>query len=129
MPGAPRPRSGVQGCLAFRETSECPYGKSDAVTRLDRYRNAHGQIWLNVASSVYVLEDFVNFDNHVLLWLLRLPPALGLLPPKYREHLEAYSKASKTALLLKHDCRKPLPLPEGVADHILCSHFLEHVFP
>lgn len=26
-------------------------------------RNFKGQIWLNVASSSYVLEDFINLDN------------------------------------------------------------------
>ena len=33
------------------------------------------------------------------------------------------------AMVVQHDCRKPLPLPNGIVDHVLCSHFLEHVFP
>lgn len=32
-------------------------------------------------------------------------------------------------LLLGTTCRKPLPFDDDTVDHILCSHFLEHVFP
>lgn len=100
------------------------------MTRLDRFRNDKGQIWLNVASSTYALENFINLDNHVFLWLSRLPSALtSPLPRGYRSYIAAYRDAARAGPMMKHDCRKPLPLPEDVADHILCSHFLEHVYP
>jgi predicted SAM-dependent methyltransferase len=33
------------------------------------------------------------------------------------------------SIFIKHNCRKPLPFPSDSVDHILSSHFLEHVFP
>jgi len=100
------------------------------VTSLDRYRNSSGQIWLNVASSTYVLKDFANLDNHVFLGVSRLPALFtSVFPKKYRDYIKLYQEANRTAALFKHDCRKPIDMPANVADHILCSHFLEHVFP
>lgn len=100
------------------------------MARVDRYRNSKGLIWLNVASSIYALEDFANLDNHVFLWLSRLPPLLtDLFPKRYRNYIDSYRKAGRIAPMFRHDCRKPLALPENVVDHVLCSHFLEHVYP
>ena len=100
------------------------------MTRLDRYRNSKGQIWLNVASSTYVLKDFANLDNHVFLGISRLPALFNFMfPKKYRDYIKVYREANRTAPLLRHDCRKPIDIPANVADHVLCSHFLEHVFP
>lgn len=97
---------------------------------LEQFRNSKGWIWLNVASSIYVLEDFVNLDNHILLGLSKAYPLLkAILPGKYNTVIEQYRAAKTKAKLIKHDCRKPLPIANGVVDHILCSHFLEHVYP
>lgn len=100
------------------------------VAQIESYRNDQGQLWLNVASSTYAIKDFVNLDNHVFLTLSKLPKHLtSVLPRKYQGYIQAYRDAGKVGPLLRHDCRKPLDLPDGVADHILCSHFLEHVYP
>jgi predicted SAM-dependent methyltransferase len=96
----------------------------------DQYKNSQGKLWLNVASSVYVLEDFVNLDNHLFIRFINNSNiAKKVLPAKYHELLRSYVEASKKAKLIKHDCRMPLKFPDSSVDHILCSHFLEHVFP
>jgi SAM-dependent methyltransferase len=100
------------------------------VLNATRLRNAKGKVWLNVASSVCVEPEFVNFDNHILLTVAGLPKGVdSIFPRKYRGFLTRYREARGQAKLVRHDCRKPLPIPANSADHILCSHFLEHVYP
>jgi SAM-dependent methyltransferase len=97
---------------------------------IEKIRNRHGKIWLNIASSTGILEDFVNLDNHIFIWCLKAAPFLcRLLPKKYDAILADYRQALRKSILLRHDCRKPLPFPEESVDHILCSHFLEHIYP
>jgi len=97
---------------------------------IEKFRNKQGKIWLNVASSVYALAEFVNLDNSVflqfsdILYILR-----PLIPGKYHEWITKYKNLKKSKLFLIHDCRKPLPFPNSSVDHVLCSDFLEHVFP
>ena len=86
------------------------------------------QIWLNIASSTEVEPDFINLDNHVWLWASRLPrPLTKLIPGKYRGQVEKYRSLRTTHNIQRHDCRKALRLSDESVDHILCSHFLEHV--
>jgi SAM-dependent methyltransferase len=94
------------------------------------YKNSQGKIWLNVASSIYVLPEFVNLDNHIFLLLRNFLPFLKmLLPSKYHGWMNGYIEATRKATMLKHDCRNKLDFPENSVEHILCSHFLEHVYP
>lgn len=97
--------------------------------RLDQLSNGEGKIWLNVASSHYAVEGFVNIDNHPMMFVLDHPVLLPFVPRRNRNMLDANREAQTKGRFLRHDCRKPLPTPDGTIDHILCSHFLEHVFP
>lgn len=100
------------------------------MANLARYRNSKGEIYLNVASSGGVLEDFVNLDNNVFLRFIGIYPVVKLfVPEKYRAVFEQFFTAKRRATLLRHDCRSPLFFPENSVDHILRSHFLEHVYP
>jgi len=97
---------------------------------IDYYRNSKGEIWLNIASSTYVLEDFVNLDNNIFIHFLKAFVRFKrIIPRKYWDTIDRYCEAKKKALLIRHDCRKPLFFPDNSVDHILCSHFIEHVFP
>lgn len=94
-----------------------------------QYSNQHGQLWLNVASSTETLNDFVNLDNHIWMSILPVYPVVkALVPAGYRAHIEKFRATKARAPLVRHDCRKKLPFPDGSVDHILCSHFLEHVY-
>jgi predicted SAM-dependent methyltransferase len=92
------------------------------------WRNSRGELWLNVGSSYLVLDGFVNLDRSVWLTLAPAYPLLKhTMKPARAEAIEGMAKARKKAMVVTHDCRKPLPVPNGTVDHILCSHFLEHV--
>src|SRR5664280_39833 len=89
----------------------------------------HEGLLLNVGSSTQVLEGFENLDNSP--WLLltgsAAAPIRALLPDRYRSVVTGFQEAALTASMRRHDCRKPLPYADGSVDHILCSHFLEHL--
>ena len=96
----------------------------------NKYRNEQGALWLNIASSYLVLEDFVNLDNSPFLALVPYYPILKfILKPGHLEVLQLYGQAKPKAVLLRHNCRRQLKCPDGSVDHILCSHFLEHIYP
>lgn len=98
---------------------------------IEQFRNKSGQVWLNIASSTQALEGFVNLDNHIFIKITALPSFIKriVVPKRYREKLNEFNEIRKKSVLIRHDCRKPLPFPPGSIDHALCSHFLEHVFP
>ena len=91
-------------------------------------QNEDGKLWLNVASSDSVIPGFVNVDNSIFLRFLPVYPLIRpILPERYRTMFGRYKEAASKAQYLRSDCRKPVSLPDGSVDHILCSHFLEHV--
>lgn len=97
---------------------------------LTKLQNSRGQIWLNVGSGAYALKEFINLDSSIYLTLMPLYPVLKvLLRPGHLNIIEQYRDATKQARFLRHDCRKPLKFPDESVDHIVCSHFLEHVYP
>jgi hypothetical protein len=106
--------------------------KAWTVTRRipSHWTNQQGQIWLNVGSGAYVEEGYVNLDNHVFMPMRKAYPWLARLLPRNRAHaIEQLYQADQRAVFVRWDCRKPLELPANSVDYILCSHFIEHVYP
>ena len=95
---------------------------------LERLRNKHGRIWLNVGGGTYFLEDFVNVDSNFLVFLAPFYPVLKpLLKAPAREWIETYKAKRLPNNYLFANCRYPLKFPPNSIDHILISHFLEHL--
>lgn len=85
---------------------------------------------LNVASSTVFRDDCVNLDKSIYIKLARLYPLIKyFLGNRYQEQIIKYRDALKKGILLEHDCRKSLPFSPNSVHHVLCSHFLEHVYP
>src|SRR5436853_7897977 len=95
---------------------------------IERLRNSQGKIWLNVGGGTYFLQDFVNVDSCFLYFLTPFYPVLKpLLKQPARYWLETY-RANRTGRnFVFANCRAPLKFPENSVDHILISHFLEHL--
>ena len=86
---------------------------------------------INVGSGHLVLDGFVNLDNSLFLKLSRSPFQWILKPflnESKKEIIRLFTEASKRAELRKYDCRKRMPFEDNSVSHILCSHFLEHLF-
>ena len=91
--------------------------------------NNKQKILVNVASSHYCVEGFINYDNHIFLNFIRYPLLFKILfSKKYHELFDKFLYASRNFKLHKLDCKKELPHLDGSIDHILCSNFLEHVY-
>jgi predicted SAM-dependent methyltransferase len=84
---------------------------------------------INVASGHYVLKDFINIDNSIFLRMLPIYPIIKPFISKARRGLfQKFHDATKDGLLVRHNCLKRLPFDQDTVDHILCSHFIEHVY-
>jgi len=72
------------------------------------------------------LPDWLNYDNSPVMLvarfprLLKLAVRLGILPPKWLE--------VKWPPIIRHDCRKGIPLAADSVDCVFTSHFLEHIY-
>lgn len=87
------------------------------------------KVMLNVASGVFVMEDYINVDNSPFLLLSTFyPVAKFFLNKTRRGQVEKFIEAKKKATIMRADCSKPLPFSDSSVDHIYCSHFLEHLY-
>lgn len=94
-----------------------------------RFLNSKDQLWLNVGASSYTLPDFVHLDNSLFLQLLPVHRFIRpFLKDRQRKGFDAYVEATSRVSYIVHNCEKPLPFPKESADHILASHFLEHLY-
>lgn len=95
----------------------------------NKLKNRFGKLWLNVGSGNNLLEDFANIDCNYLVFFAPFYPMLRpLLKTPARTWIEQYQKLKQHRLFVFANCAKPLHLPPGSVDHILASHFLEHLF-
>jgi hypothetical protein len=91
--------------------------------------NTPEAIFLNVASGRYPMPGFVNLDNSVFLRLLPVYKLFrALFCARHQTIFEEYLAAVSGHEYRVHNCLKPLPFPADSVTHILCSHFLEHVY-
>lgn len=87
------------------------------------------KVMLNVASGVFVMDDYINIDNSPFLMLAPYYSFLKFfLKKKHRDRVNEFVQARKKTTLIRADCREPLPFEESSVDHIFCSHFLEHMY-
>ncbi len=92
--------------------------------------NLNSKKYLNIASSVYFIEGFINLDKSIFIKLAKIYPVVKpFLKKDHLEMVEKYRTALQRGILMEHDCRKKLKFENESVDHILCSHFLEHVYP
>jgi len=86
--------------------------------------------YLNVASGASVIEGYINIDNSIFLMLSYYSVFKFIVPKKYHSNIESYVSARKKATVIRRDCRKDLLIyANNSVDHIVCSHFLEHLYP
>ncbi len=83
---------------------------------------------LNLGSSCYLIDGFLNIDNNVLALLA---PVASIVQPFIgnggRRWIKTFQeRSSASAKFLRFDCSKKLPFEDGTIDHILASHFIEH---
>ena len=87
------------------------------------------RINVNVASSYYCEKGFVNLDNHLFMKFLWCPRLFRwLFPKKYHDVYNKFLHCKENFIFQRHDCRTSLPFVDESVDHILCAHFLEHLY-
>lgn len=84
---------------------------------------------INIGSSSYLLDDFINLDNNWLVFFVPFYPVIkGFLKPGASQWIERFREKSAPGRFRFTNCRKKLPFDDESADHILASHFLEHLY-
>ncbi len=87
---------------------------------------------VNIASSTNTIDGFINLD---IYYPLKIPFLfIRLIKPFFPDNkqlkiFQEFHDKKKAGQLVYFDCRKKLPFENKTVDHILCSHFLEHLYP
>jgi predicted SAM-dependent methyltransferase len=81
---------------------------------------------VNLGSGFLGLPGWLNYDNSPVMLVARFPRLLrlgvrvGILSPKWL--------GVKWPPIIRHDCRKGIPLAADSVDFVFTSHFLEHLY-
>jgi len=87
------------------------------------------KINLNIASGPYVEQNFINYDNNIFFLLSKLPKFLYFIFGKEKkDKILAFSELRGKGIIKFHNCTKKIKRQNSSVDHILCSHFLEHLY-
>ena len=74
------------------------------------------------------MEEFVNVDSNFLCFLSPFyPAAKAFLKTPTCEWLTTFQAGRRDNNFIFANCRRPLKFPSDSVDHILISHFLEHL--
>lgn len=85
---------------------------------------------INVASGRNPVKGFINLDNSLFLSFLPFYPFFKkFIKKEHRVIFDKFLEQSSIYSYKKHNCKKRLPFRKHSVSHILCSHFLEHVYP
>ena len=88
-----------------------------------------GRLHINVGAGSEALPGYVNLDNSPFLVLATIGPVIKfILGPEKLQMVQQAQRALASGNMVRHDCRKKLPFPDKSVEHVLCSHFLEHVW-
>jgi SAM-dependent methyltransferase len=90
-------------------------------------------IKLNLGCGLAVAADWVNIDGSLNALVANMPPMAHRMVYRLTGARQYYSEQEYCSLLknhrfLHHDLATGIPLPDGIADYIFSSHFLEHLF-
>ena len=96
---------------------------------VEKLKNSQGKVWLNVASGNYFMDGFIHVDSNWLVPVAGLYPLIKpLLKQPGREWLEKFNEGRKKGPFVYANCAKPLNVSANSVDHILASHFIEHLY-
>ena len=63
---------------------------------LNKLKNKKGKIWLNVASSTFVIKEYINLDNHIFLRFFKVFSFFSFAMNKgHKEYINNFFKAKK----------------------------------
>lgn len=94
---------------------------------------AHRTVKINLGCGLAVAPGWINIDGSLNAVVATLPRCAHRLAYRFTGASQFYSETDYLRLLsehefIHHDLSYGIPLPEGVADFIYSSHFIEHLF-